>query len=196
VSAAEAFDHPAVGAVDRIGEAVAGIGRGNPRLDQVFYALSEAGNHSALWHGINLLDATVGAAIVGGRGPGAEHRRRARRRNALRRSAVLVAEQVIVNGVVKSRFRRGRPQVVEAHPHDLRTPLTSSFPSGHASAGSCAATMLSADVGGGPIWWALALGVAWSRVHVGAHHASDVAGGLGVGTSAARVALTIWPTRR
>jgi len=196
VSAAEAFDHPAVGAVDRIGEAVAGIGRGNPRLDRTFYALSEAGNHSLLWHGINLLDATVGAALVGGRGPGAEHRRRTRRRNALRRSAVLVAEQVVVNGVVKSRFRRGRPQVVEAHPHDLRTPLTSSFPSGHASAGSCAATMLSADVGAGPLWWALALGVAWSRVHVGAHHASDVAGGLGVGTTAARVALTIWPTRR
>ena len=41
-----------------------------------------------------------------------------------------------------------------------------------------------------------AAGVAWSRVHVGAHHASDVLGGITIGRMVGRVALAIWPGRR
>lgn len=186
------FGHPAVRAVDALGERIARSTRGIPRVDRALYTLSEAGNHSAIWHGINLVDATVGAALAGAAGGDAARRRR----NALRRSAVLLTEQIVVNGVVKSQFRRVRPATVDDHPHDLRTPRTSSFPSGHASAGACSATMLSADLGAAPVWWALAAGVAWSRVHVGAHHASDVLGGITVGRVVGRVALAVWPGRR
>jgi membrane-associated phospholipid phosphatase len=170
---------PAVLALDRAVDRVAARARGHAVADRALYALSEAANHSLLWHGINALD-----ALLGGRD---------RRRRALRRSVVLVAEQAVVNGPIKRVFRRERPDHVTDHPHDLRTPLTSSFPSGHASAGACAATMLTADLGGGPLWWGLAAAVAWSRVHVGAHHASDLVGGAAAGAVLARLAGVLWP---
>lgn len=147
------------------------------------YGLSQAANHSILWHGINAVDALVGGAVAGP----------AHRRRALRRSVVLAVEQAAVNGPIKSLFRRDRPEHVTDHPHGLRVPMTSSFPSGHASAGACAAVLLSRDLGVAPLWWALAGTVAWSRVHVGVHHASDLAGGAVVGTSLGRLAGAVWP---
>lgn len=185
-----AFGHPFVRTVDALGERLASAGRGSANLDRLLYTLSQAGNHSAIWHGINALDATVVAWSIGAAGGSAS----AHRRNALRRSAVLVAEQVAVNGVVKSWFRRRRPTSVDDHPHDLREPRTSSFPSGHASAAACSATMLSADLGAGPLWWTLAAAVAWSRVHVGVHHASDIIGGAAIGRTVGRIATGIWPS--
>ena len=151
-------------------------GRG---FDRAVYLLSEVANHSMLWHGINLADAVVG---------GPTHRRR-----ALRRSVIVAVEQAVVNGPVKSLVARERPDAHDDHPHSLRAPRTSSFPSGHASAAACSATLLSRDLGAAPVWWALAGAVSWTRVHVGVHHASDVAGGLALGTLLARVAAAVWP---
>ena len=168
-----------VGTVDAAGVRLAAAVQGHRALDRAMYALSEVANHSALWHGINALDALTGD------GP--------RRRRALRRSALLAAEQALVNGPLKASVRRGRPEPRDDHPHELRTPLTSSFPSGHASAGACAATLLTRDLGHGPLWWGLASVVAWSRVHVGVHHTSDVAAGAAVGTLLAVVGGRIWP---
>ena len=165
------FGHPVVQGFDAAIESFASRHRGNPAVDRAMYALSQAGNHSMLWHGINAVDALVGGEVG--------------RRRALRRSLVIGFEQAVVNGPVKSVFRRGRPGHVTDHPHDLRKPRTSSFPSGHASAGACAATLLSADFGWAPVWYGLAAAVAWSRVHVGAHHPSDVAAGF--------VAGRFWP---
>jgi len=177
------FDHPLVRALDAAGEHLAARFRGRPRVDRAMYALSQAGNHSLLWHSINAVDALVGGE--------------AGRRRALRRSLILGCEQAVVNGPVKAMFRRGRPGHVTDHPHDLRTPRTSSFPSGHASAGACAATLLSADLGWSPVWFTLAGAVAWSRVHVGAHHPSDVAAGFVAGRSFSRLAGALWrPGRR
>lgn len=175
------FDHPVVRSLDRAVEGVAARLRGSPGVDRAMYALSQAGNHSMLWHGINLVDAVANG--------------RAGRRRAVRRSVVIGVEQAVVNGPVKMVFRRTRPGHVTDHPHDLRTPRTSSFPSGHASAGACAATLLTADVGAGPLWFGLAAAVAWSRVHVGAHHPSDVVGGFVTGRTLARVAARVWPAR-
>lgn len=176
------LDHPVVAGVDRALERLASAGRGNPRLDRAMYLLSEAANHSVLWHGINAVDALVG---------GPTHRRR-----ALRRSALLVAEQSLVNGPIKSSVRRVRPEDLDDHPHRLRAPRTSSFPSGHASAAACAATLLRRDLGFGPVWFALAAAVAWSRVHVGVHHPSDVAGGWLVGRTLGRLGALVWPRPR
>lgn len=174
------LDHAAVTGLDAAVARLAGSARGRAqRFDRAVYLLSRAADHSMLWHGINLVDATVG-------GPG-------HARAALRRSVILAVEQAVVNGPVKSLVRRERPPERDDHPHALRTPRTSSFPSGHASAGACAATLLSRDLGVAPLWWALAGTVAWTRVHVGVHHGSDVVAGLALGRGLATVGAAVWP---
>lgn len=180
------LDSPALRLLDASADRAAGKLRGSPPFDRAMYAVSQAANHSVVWHAINLADAAVGMAVGGSSG-------RARRHRAFRRSVILGAEQALVNGPIKSMFRRSRPSTVTDHPHQLRTPLTSSFPSGHASAGACAATLLSRDLGAAPLWWGLAGAVAWSRVHVGAHHASDLLGGAIAGRSLGRLAGRLWP---
>ncbi len=177
-----AIDHPVTRRIDERVAARVDERRGtNPLLDRSAYALSEAANHSLLWHGINAVDALVG---------GPRHRRA-----ALRRSIILGVEQAVVNGPLKSTIERERP-LAGPHDHPLRTPVTSSFPSGHASASACAATLLSRDLRMAPLWWGLAAAVAWSRVHVGVHHTSDVVAGAVVGRSLGRVAGLIWPPPR
>ncbi len=93
---------------------------------------------------------------------------------AARFSAAMGVESALTNGPVKLAFRRVRPVDLDAveFRHGLRRPITSSFPSGHATAGFCAATLL----GGGP-WYGLAAAVAATRVYVRLHHASDVLAG-------------------
>ena len=168
-----------VTSLDSAGLRLAAAVQGHPSLDRAMYSLSELANHSALWHGINAVDALTGDSL--------------RRRRALRRSVLLALEQAVVNGPLKSSVRRPRPAVRDDHPHRLRTPATSSFPSGHASAGACAATLLSRDLGRAPLWWSLATVVAWTRVHVGVHHASDVAAGAAVGTALGLLGGRLWP---
>jgi undecaprenyl-diphosphatase len=175
------LEHPRVAGVDAAVARAAASARGTA-ADRAVYLLSQAANHSMLWHGINLVDAVLG---------GPEHRRR-----ALRRSVIVALEQAVVNGPVKSLVARQRPDGHDEHPHRLRTPRTSSFPSGHASAAACSATLLTRDLGAGPLWWALALGVGWTRVHVGVHHASDVAAGLALGRTLAAAAGLVWPAER
>jgi undecaprenyl-diphosphatase len=99
----------------------------------------------------------------------------------VRVSASLGVESALVNIVIKSFFRRERPVHQEERPHRLRTPLTTSFPSGHASSAFLAATLLSDRSRGKPVFFALAGVVAASRVHVRIHHASDVVGGAAIG---------------
>lgn len=173
------FGHPRVVALDRTVDRWAGSLRGHTAADRVMYTLSQLANHSMMWHGINVVDAVVG---------GPTHRRR-----AVRRSVLLVVEQALVNVVIKSAFDRNRPEHDLAHPHDLREPATSSFPSGHASAGACATVLLTRDLGYGPVWAGLGAVVGWSRIHVGAHHASDVVGGAVVGAALGTLAGRCWP---
>jgi len=164
--------------IDAAGEALARRCRGSAPIDRALYGLSRAADHSMLWHGVNLADA------LGSR----------RWRRPLRRSVVQATEQAVVNGPVKLVVGRARPAALATHPHGLRRPVTSSFPSGHASAAFCAATLLSADQGRRWLWYPLAAVVAWSRVHVGVHHTSDVLGGAVVGLALARLASRMWPS--
>lgn len=173
----DALNSPSVVALDDVAHRIAVRMRGTA-ADRCMYALSEVANHSVLWHSINLVDAVVG---------GPQHRRR-----AIRRSVIIATEQAVVNGPVKMVVKRKRPTALPTHPYRLRNPRTSSFPSGHASAGACAATLLTKDLGAGPVWWSLAALVAWSRVHVGVHHASDVVGGMALGRTLAGVAGRLW----
>ncbi len=153
--------------------------RGRPAIDRFMYSITELGDFSLLWH----LLASV-------RGLRSDDELTA----AVRVSAVLGAESTLVNGVIKSLFRRERPVPDFERPHHLRMPKTTSFPSGHASAAFCAATLLSD--GRSParraLWYGLAGTVAFSRVHVKIHHASDVLGGAAVGLVVGRVARRLW----
>ncbi len=150
--------------------------RGKPALDRIMYSASEAANHSRLWHALGAAQAAA----------------RRDPRAATELSAALFAEAVIVNGIVKTIFGRRRPAFAGDRPHALRQPLTSSFPSGHASAAMVAAAMLSRRSRWAPAYFALAGVVALSRIHVRLHHASDVAAGIGVGAVLGAVARRVW----
>ena len=156
--------------------------RGRPAVDRLMYSVTELADFSLIWH---LLAAVRGL------------RSEADAADAVRVSAVLGIESTVVNAGLKQLFKRKRPIPDFERPHHLRIPLTTSFPSGHASAAMCAATLLSdgrgraATVG----WFGLAGLVAASRVHVKIHHASDVVGGAVVGLAVGQVAKRAWPAR-
>ncbi|QXC63411.1 phosphatase PAP2 family protein [Aquihabitans sp. G128] len=72
--------------------------------------------------------------------------------------------------------------------------MTSSFPSGHASSAFTAAGILSEhDPALKPLFYAVAVVVATSRVHVQIHHASDVLAGAALGIVFAKLATRAWP---
>ncbi|MFN2607535.1 MAG: phosphatase PAP2 family protein [Acidimicrobiales bacterium] len=142
--------------------------RGRPVVDRIFYGASELGDFSLVW------------VLLGGlRGLRSERGWKA----AIRLGVGLTAESFLVNGVVKSVFRRSRPPWEVDRPLRLRRPLTSSFPSGHATSSFMAALLLSEGDPAWPVYWVVAAVVAGSRVYVRIHHASDVVAGsvLGVG---------------
>lgn len=152
--------------------------RGRPVADRVMYSASALGDFSLIWH-------LLGSA----RGLRSERDTDA----AIRLSVCLGVESVLVNGVLKGLLPRNRPAPSVARPFALRTPKTTSFPSGHASAGFTAATLIT-DSGGSPaIWYPLAAVVGLSRVHVTIHHASDVVAGAVVGLALGQAAKKAWP---
>jgi len=170
-----------IGRFDRwVDESVAGRLRGNPAADRVFYAASALGDHGLIW--------LILAVIRGLTSPDSW-------RATMRAAAAIGIESALVNGPVKWVFRRSRPPPTEvAAPHPLRTPRTSSFPSGHATSAFCAATLLSdGDPARAPLYYALAAVVAWSRIHVRLHYASDVIGGVVIGTVLGQVFKRLMP---
>jgi undecaprenyl-diphosphatase len=134
----------------------------SPALDGIMYRLSSAADHSLLWNACAVARAIPAGDV----------------RFAARFAIAMGVESALTNGAIKSLFGRIRPADyadIEFH-YGLRQPITSSFPSGHATAGFCAATLL----GGGP-WYAAATCVAATRVYVRLHHASDVVAGAVLG---------------
>lgn len=118
----------------------------------------------------------------------------ARPGTARRLASVLAAESALTNGVLKSLVGRVRPGPADVPlPWGLRRPVTSAFPSGHATAAFTAAVFLSrADPG--PPWYAFAGLVGFSRVYVRLHHASDVVGGAVLGLAFGLAARRLVPT--
>ncbi|MEM9714040.1 MAG: phosphatase PAP2 family protein [Actinomycetota bacterium] len=168
IALADPYDEAVDRALDRV--------RGGP-LDRVAYGLSEAANHSRLWHVVGV----ASAMLPGGGG----------RRQVVEMSVVLGIESALVNGPVKSLFRRPRPADRD-HPHQLRRPKTSSFPSGHATSAFTAAAVLTYHrPAGRPAWYLLAAAVASTRAWVGIHHASDVVGGAVIGVGLGRLATAV-----
>jgi undecaprenyl-diphosphatase len=149
-----AFDVAVERAVDRVR---------SPALDAIAYRLSSAADHSLLWHAC-----AVAQTLARGDDP----------RRAVRFSLAIGFESAATNGAMKSLFRRVRPVEYDQieFRHGLHRPLTTSFPSGHATAAFCAATLL-----GGGAWYLAAGAVAATRVYVRLHHGSDVVAGAALG---------------
>lgn len=148
-------------------------------LDAIMYGASAIGDHGIVWLGLAGLQAA---------------RRRTGWQNPLVRAAAgLGVESALVNGPVKLMFRRTRPVHVGPRPLHLRTPRTSSFPSGHACAAFFGAALLRDGDPLWPLYYALAVTVAASRLHVRIHHASDVIGGVALGAVLGELARRLVP---
>ncbi|MDP9403652.1 MAG: phosphatase PAP2 family protein [Actinomycetota bacterium] len=152
--------------------------RGNRAADRLFYGASALGDHSLIW-------VILGAV----RGLRSEHDFAA----AARVGAGVAVESVLVNLVIKSLFRRTRPPWDVERPHRLRRPRTSSFPSGHATSAFTSAVLLSEGDLLWPLYYALAVVVAASRVHVRIHHASDVLAGAAMGLAFGHIGRRLAP---
>ena len=152
--------------------------RGRRAADRIFYAASELGDFGLVW---------VLLGTVKGLRKGDDLAM------ALRMTAAMGAESVLVNGIIKSFFRRTRPPWEVERPLRVRRPLTSSFPSGHATSAVSAAMMLSEDDDWWPFYVAVAAVVATSRIYVKIHHASDVAGGIAVGVVLGMIGRRLMP---
>lgn len=169
---------PAVDRFDQAADVYLERLRGHPALDAVMTGATHAGEFSAIWH----VSSLARGAVTG------------RRDQMLALAIGLGAESLIVNQGLKRIFRRPRPTVDGDDRFDIRAPLTSSFPSGHASAAAFAATTLIGWDGrrAAPLWGTMAAVVATSRPYVRIHHASDVIAGAAVGVAMGLVARRVF----
>ena len=152
------------------------FGTRSPALDRILVVTTRAANYSRLW-----LVVAGGLALFGGR-----QGRRAAGRGLI---AIAIAAAV-ANGPAKLLVRRRRP-FSRSHPTLIRTPRSTSFPSGHSAAAFAFATGASAELPVlRPVLVPLAGAVAYSRVHTGVHYPSDVAAGVGIGIASGLVAAS------
>lgn len=169
-------------AVDEFDEAIDQVFdllRGRQWVDYIFYWASALGDHGLLW--------TILATLKALR-PG-----KLSERSAIRAVVATGTQSVVVNLGLKSIFRRHRPPNDNDHPLHVRVPMTSSFPSGHATAAFCAANLLAEGDNLWLLYYSLATVVALSRIHVRMHHASDVLGGIAIGLLLGRIARKVAP---
>lgn len=108
-------------------------------------------------------------------------RHRSHLRRNVERLAVVGVAVLAVNVAVKRVVNRSRPEGASEAPGLVRTPTSSSFPSGHTLAAATAAIALPTAPSGQIAALTGASLVGWSRVRLGAHHRSDVVGGLAIG---------------
>ena len=144
----------------------------------MFSMASTVGDFSVVWHVICVLCAVISVISF---------------RETLSLSVALGCESLIVNQCLKRIFRRDRPTVSGDERFDVRTPSTSSFPSGHASSATCAAIILTSFTGMplAIVWILVGVVVALSRVVVRIHHLSDILGGLVAGAVLGGIAMPV-----
>lgn len=162
----EAFDEAADRWLERF--------RGQPLLDRVMTLATDAGEFSAIWHVSSIVRGVA----------------RGRPDQVVALAVAIGAESLLVNQGLKRIFRRARPTESGDQRFEIRTPLTSSFPSGHASAAAFAAVCLIGWDGRrwAVLWAPMAATVAISRPYVRIHHASDIVGGVVAGATMGFVA--------
>lgn len=147
--------------------------RGNPSLDGMAKVVTGLGDHGLMW-------AATTAWRARHSGP--------ERARAVRALTIAGIESSLVNAGVKTLVGRSRPDRTGVRLAEgglpVREPTSTSFPSGHTLAAFCAATVMSQrnDRAGNALLFTSASLVGLSRLHLRAHHASDVLGGVAIGT--------------
>jgi membrane-associated phospholipid phosphatase len=139
--------------------------RGRPEVDRVAVVVSNLADYGFVW------------VLLAGL--------KARRRGPDRRRAIVALatagfSSLIVSRMVKAAVERQRPD--EHLDAAVRTPSSSSFPSGHTLAAFCTAFVLGDSDAGTAANVGFAAAVAASRVHLRAHHPTDVIGGAVIGS--------------
>ena len=153
------------------------------RVDRWLRRLSTFADHGKLW----LLIAGV-LGLQRGRW----------RRAAVRGAGSMAVSSALVNVVLKRLFGRVRPDLANVQTSRAlrRAPHTLSFPSGHSASAAAFATGVALE---SPLAGALiapvALGVGYSRVHVGVHYPGDVVAGMAVGGGIALATQHWWRVR-
>lgn len=150
------------------------FGARSPKLDRSLITITRAASYSRLW----LLIAGALAVFGGGKG-----------RRAAGRALIAVAiAAAVANGPAKLLVRRRRP-FSPSRPTLIRTPRSTSFPSGHSAGAFAFAIGACAELPAlAPALVPLAGAVAYSRVHTGVHYPSDVVAGVGIGIGAGLLA--------
>jgi membrane-associated phospholipid phosphatase len=150
-------------------------------VDRWLRRLSTTADHGKLW-------ALIGAVLA--LRPGQP------RRAAVRGLGSMAVSSALVNAVVKRVFGRVRPDRAAAQGDRAlrRVPHSSSFPSGHSASAAAFATGVALESPAtGALIAPLALGVGYSRVHVGVHYPGDVLAGMALGCGVA-LASRHWRT--
>jgi undecaprenyl-diphosphatase len=151
--------------------------------DRWLRRLSNAANHGRIWLAI--------AVVLGlKKGP--------LRRGAVRGLGSLGFSSLLVNVVLKRIFGRVRPDLenLRADRTLRRSPVTLSFPSGHAASAAAFATGVAMESSlAGAAVAPIAAAVGYSRVHVGVHYPGDVLAGFLVGGAVAAGTQHWWRVR-
>jgi diacylglycerol kinase family enzyme/membrane-associated phospholipid phosphatase len=151
--------------------------------DRWLRRLSTAANHGRIW-------LVLGVLLSLRKGP--------TRRGAIRGLGSLALSSGIVNVVLKRLAGRVRPDLenLQSHRRLRREPGSLSFPSGHSSSAAAFVTGVAMESPlAGAALAPVALGVGYSRVHVGVHYPGDVVAGLAVGGAVAAATQHWWRVR-
>ena len=153
----------------------------HPNVDRFWMQLTSFADNGVLWW------TTAGVLAV-----------TRRRRASVRGLLSLLGASALTNLIAKQLFGGDRPLLADVPigRHLPKHPTTPSFPSGHSASAAAFATGVALErPRAGAAIAPIALGVAYSRMHTGAHWLSDVVGGLAIGAAVAGVGALVVPPR-